>query len=331
MPTNLHDTVFKSASSQPDLAPGELERLLPKEVATHLDLATLEVRPGSFVDEGLRHAHTDLLYTVRTTSGRDAFVYVLFEHQSSLDATMPFRLLRYVIRVWDTWLRDHPAASTLPLVLPVLLHRGATGWCAEPELASMLDVDPELLDPTRPFMPPFMLDELDAFSADMAISRDLSTFTGCEQFALWSSRSSARLQSAAPSIRLIAATISRDRHTHQFMVQLYIYLLRTAEPDVDVREILTILLEIAGPQGREDVMNAAEQLIEQGRAEGHARGQAEGLRGAIATALTARAVPMSELSRAQIEACTDLATLTRWLARAVTASSEADVFAGDTT
>ncbi len=52
------------------------------------------------------------------------------------------------------------------------------------------------------------------------------------------------------------------------MHQLYEYLLRAAEPEVDVEEIQAILQQIAGPEGYEDLMNAAEQLIEQGRAEG---------------------------------------------------------------
>jgi hypothetical protein len=56
------------------------------DVRRQLDLATLEVLPGSFVDEELRHAHADLLYATRTADGREALVYVLFEHQSSFDA-----------------------------------------------------------------------------------------------------------------------------------------------------------------------------------------------------------------------------------------------------
>ena len=57
-----------------------------------LDFATLAVYPGSFVDEELQHTHSDLLYAVRTRTGEGGLVYVLFEHQSSPDATMPFRL-----------------------------------------------------------------------------------------------------------------------------------------------------------------------------------------------------------------------------------------------
>ena len=79
---------------------------------------------------------------------------------------------------------------------------------------------------------------------------------------------------------------------------------------------------VAGPLGAEDVVNAAEQLIEQGRTEGLA-----GLRAGITAALVARAVPLSEVGRARLASCADIAVLTRWLTRAVTAESEAAVFA----
>jgi predicted transposase/invertase (TIGR01784 family) len=329
MSTSPHDALFKSAFGQPDIARSELELLLPPEVRAHLDLATLEVVPGSFVDDELRHAHTDLLYTVRTTSGREALAYVLFEHQSTFDAVMPLRLLRYVVRVWERWLRDHPARSTLPIVLPVLLHHGVTGWQAAPELAAMLDASPELLEASRPFVPHFrfLLDDLATLSLDALSSRTLQALTRLVQLAFWSSRSFERLQDAAPLMQQVTATLSRDERTRALLEQLYVYLLRAAQPEVDVRDVRTILLEVAGPQGREDVMNAAEQLIEQGRLEGLERGRAEGLRAAIATALSARSMALSDVGRARLASCADVATLTRWLASAVTASSEAEVFA----
>ncbi|RYZ67342.1 MAG: Rpn family recombination-promoting nuclease/putative transposase, partial [Proteobacteria bacterium] len=139
MATNPHDALFKTVFGQPELARAELEFALPEAIRAHLDLATIEVQPGSFVDEELRHSHTDLLYTVKTTVAQEALVYILFEHQSSFDARMPLRLLRYMVRVWERWLRDHPLAATLPIVLPVVLHHGQGRWQAAPEFASMFD------------------------------------------------------------------------------------------------------------------------------------------------------------------------------------------------
>jgi hypothetical protein len=148
------------------------------------------------------------------------------------------------------------------------------------------------------------------------------------QLALWSSRSMDRLELAAPLMGAIAGTLVRDARTRALLLQLYAYLWRAAPPDVAAENIRSILLTVAGPQGAEDVVNAGEQLIEQGRAEGRERGRAEGLRDAIATALSVRAVALSELGRVRLASCGEVAVLTQWLTRAMTAASEAEVFAG---
>jgi len=198
----------------------------------------------------------------------------------------------------------------------------------------MFDASPELLEATRPFLPHFrfLIDDLAEVSLDALSSRVLSTLTRLVQMALWSARSFERLQEAAPRMRELSATLPRDERSRALLAQLYVYLLRAVQTEVAVDDVRTILLEVAGPQGREDVMNAAEQLIEQGRVEGRQEGRElgreEGLRTAIATALAARAVPLSEVGRARIEACTDAAVLTGWLARAVTSSSETEIFIG---
>ena len=77
-------------------------------------------------------------------------------------------------------------------------------------------------------------------------------------------------------------------------------------------------------------MNAGEQLIQQGiqqgLQQGLQRGAVEALRSAIVSVLAARGLGCSEASKARLAACEDVARLTRWHTRAVTASAEAEVF-----
>ena len=324
MRSSPHDAIFKASFGQPDIARGELDLVLPPDVRAQLDLSTLTVCPGSFVDEDLQHTHSDLLSSVRTIDGGgEGFVYVLFEHQSSPDAAMPFRLLRYLVRIWERWIRDHPGGK-LPIVLPVLLHHGDGAWRGAPELAAMLDAGPALLAAARPFVPHFrfVLDDLAALSPAALSSRPVGAITRLVQLAMWASRSFPRLRDAAPFMRSVAATLARDERTRVLLTQLFLYALRTAPPDVDVRAIRTILFDVAGPEGREEVMNAADQLREEGREEGRAA-----MRSAIAQVFGARGVPLSELGRARLASCADTALLTLWLARAATAASEGEVFA----
>lgn len=45
--------------------------------------------------------------------------------------------------------------------------------------------------------------------------------------------------------------------------------------------------------------------------------------------LRARGITLSDAGRARVEACSDTTTMDRWVARAVTISREADLFAED--
>jgi predicted transposase/invertase (TIGR01784 family) len=321
-----HDALFKAAFSQLDLARSALEFLLLPDVKAHLVLSTLQVCPGSFVDDELRHAHTDLLYRVQVRGGSEGLVYVLCEHQSTFDPRMPLRLLRYLLRIWEAWEHDHPGAR-LPIVIPVVLCHDPGGWRAAPEFASMLDASPELLAAVGPFQPlfRFVLDDLKAHSLETLASRELHALALLVQLAFWSARSGERLRQVGPKMASIAARLVRDTRTRSLLTQLYIYVLRDAQPDIDVEEVRAILQQVAGPQGQEDLVNAAEQLIEQGRAEG----RAEGVRTALLDMIATRGLHLSERGSNRIASCTDIDALRRWLVRAATASSEAEVFVGD--
>jgi predicted transposase/invertase (TIGR01784 family) len=328
MPTPTpHHALFKAAFGQPDLARSELELVLPIEIQAHLDLATLEASPGSFVDEDLRHAHTDLLYRVKTRTDGEALVYLLMEHQSTFDEHMPLRLLRYMVRVWDRWERDHPKAK-LPIVLPVVLQHDRDGWRATPEFASVLDASPEMLAAVGPFQPlfRFVLDDLAPLSLEALASRKLHALALLVLMAFWASRSLGRLQDAAPRMATIISELARDTRASMLPTQLYVYLLRDTPADIEPRDVRAILEQIAGPRGKEEIVNLGERLIEQGRAEGQAEGEAKGLRAAVAATLSARGVALSERGRTQLAGCSDVTVLTAWVATAATAATEADVF-----
>ncbi|CAK8743171.1 ISNCY family transposase ISSen7 [Sodalis praecaptivus] len=71
-----------------------MEIHLPAELRAICDLNTLKLESGSFVEENLRQYFSDVLYSLKTTSG-DAYVHVLIEHQSTADKLMAFRLLGF--------------------------------------------------------------------------------------------------------------------------------------------------------------------------------------------------------------------------------------------
>jgi hypothetical protein len=68
--------------------------------------------------------------------------------------------------------------------------------------------------------------------------------------------------------------------------------------------------------------------VERWLVEAEQRGEARGLRAGVLAILDTRSLTLGELGRARLESCEDLTILTRWLVRAASAASEAEVFAG---
>lgn len=69
---------------------------MPAELRVICDLSTLKLESDSFVEDDLRQYFSDVLYSLKTTTG-DGYVHVLVEHQSTPDKHMAFRLLRYAV------------------------------------------------------------------------------------------------------------------------------------------------------------------------------------------------------------------------------------------
>jgi predicted transposase YdaD len=82
-----HDSLFRFVLGKPVHAASELRAVLPAQLADRLNLANMRPVNGSFVDEELKNRHADVL--MRTTlDGREAFVYVLIEHQVRREALL---------------------------------------------------------------------------------------------------------------------------------------------------------------------------------------------------------------------------------------------------
>ncbi len=88
-----HDSLVKHAFSDVENARGVLTTALPAAIVARIDLSSLSLRPGSFVDENLEDRYSDLLYSARI-SGREGLLYVLWEHKSEPEPFTPLQMLR---------------------------------------------------------------------------------------------------------------------------------------------------------------------------------------------------------------------------------------------
>ena len=79
---NPHDSYFKALFSEVEQVISFIDSFLPKEVSSKIDKSTLRMINKSFVDEELKQHHSDVIYQCKL-SGKNAYLYFLFEHKSS--------------------------------------------------------------------------------------------------------------------------------------------------------------------------------------------------------------------------------------------------------
>lgn len=59
----------------------------------------------TFIPPDLREKRSDVVYRIRRGT-LEAYVYILIEHQSSVDFLMPYRMLSYMVRLWDRCIEE---------------------------------------------------------------------------------------------------------------------------------------------------------------------------------------------------------------------------------
>ncbi|QIT30659.1 Rpn family recombination-promoting nuclease/putative transposase [Raoultella terrigena] len=116
-----HDAVFKKFLRHADTARDFLDIHLPSSLRPLCDLETLRLESASFIEDDLRACYSDVLWSLKTTAG-EGYIYVVIEHQSSPDAHMAFRLMRYAIAAMQRHL--DAGHKRLPLVVPMLFYHG---------------------------------------------------------------------------------------------------------------------------------------------------------------------------------------------------------------
>ena len=133
-----HDKLFRTVFSDISEAESFLRAYLPAALAERLDWTTLTPVETSFVDEALLDSESDLLYTVRVQETmQPVYLYLLFEHQSSSDKWMRFRLLKYMCRIWDESFKEYPEQEMLIPILPLVFYQGKTSWTYSTQFANL--------------------------------------------------------------------------------------------------------------------------------------------------------------------------------------------------
>jgi predicted transposase/invertase (TIGR01784 family) len=290
-----HDAFFKTVFSEPDYAADFFRQRLPPAVAAEMDWPSLRVLPKSFVKTSLEQVHADLLFSC-TMAGRPALLYLLLEHQSTVDPLMRLRLLAYVLEILNTHAREH--GLPLPVVYPYVLNQGPEIWSVSTEFIDMFELPARLEADLLPNIPKFRHGLLDL--ASVAVQTDAS-HTGIGivlQFMKW-----ARLRDTHA---MCNSLLTWAQSMPDGLLKTSLLYALHCDTTLDASEILEILA--SSDTTREQAMTAAQQLIAKGEARGEALGEARGeARGKAEGLWIGRLQTLQELMGLPVDALEDFA------------------------
>ena len=271
-------TLFRKVFSEEAEAAGLLRPHLPEWLSSTLNWSTLTLQDRSYVDEELAASESDLLFEVQRQAGageaesepEQLLLYVLFEHQSTPDRWIRFRLLQYCCRIWADALRADKKRPELPPIVPVVFYQGKRRWRHAREFVELF-AEAVREWPWTPRFQHLLLDQSQAVVGEVrgeALGR-------VAQLALMAA---ARRRASQVRAALLMATQTMGELARSGQIEPFGAIVRyviTTQNQETVREFGEALRRhVPGPGG--DMKTYAEELLQEGLQRGRQEGRQEG-------------------------------------------------------
>ncbi len=266
-----HNNFFHFALSHLPNARSLIETQLSAAALAELDLDTLQLEDGSFIDPDLREKFSDLLLSVGLAekspveNGDQALVYFLFEHKSQSDPLTVLQLLSYIVRIWEK--RQREGLPLCPIV-PLVVYHGETGWTAARSLAELIPTSSGLAEYQIAFRLP-LLDLSQLADEDIAGEPILRNTLRLLKY----SRSKHLVEKLGEILRLIAGSLPEGR-LPDWIQAIGIYVM-TVNKNIDSEQYKQTLKSILPTQFEPGSL--ADRLLIQGREEGREEGERLGI------------------------------------------------------
>lgn len=139
-----HDGAFDYFFREKETALSFLEEYLPMKIKRKLDFNSLKISKDTFVDKEMARYFSDVLYEIKLND-KPAFLYLLFEHKSWEDWFICLQLLKYMVKIWENYLKQEKNKKYLPVIIPLVIYHGERKWKIDKNFISLF-ADPEDLE-----------------------------------------------------------------------------------------------------------------------------------------------------------------------------------------
>lgn len=139
---HLHDKSYKDLFSKKEIALDLFKRQIKEDWIKDLTYDNLKLVNKSFVTLDYSDTECDLVYEGNFDDEKVIF-YILLEFQSSVDYTMPIRLLFYMCEILREYVKNNNHKKydkniKIPAVLPIVLYNGNRVWDVPTEFKEII-------------------------------------------------------------------------------------------------------------------------------------------------------------------------------------------------
>lgn len=130
---NIHDKSYKTLFSNKDIFLNLINDFTEEKWKNELTAENLTLVNKSFILADYEEVEADIVYQAEI-EGQKVIFYILLEFQSSIDHSMPIRLLMYMIEIWREMLKGIGKEEIkrkdfkLPAIVPIVTYNGKDRW-----------------------------------------------------------------------------------------------------------------------------------------------------------------------------------------------------------
>ena len=114
-----------------------VQNFVKEEFVKRIDFDNVELVDKSFVNDEMMKRESDVIYKLKI-DGKDTYVYILIEFQSTVDKSIPVRMLLYILQFYDQLMRNTKKGK-LPNIFPLMLYNGKKKWTVPDNVRDLID------------------------------------------------------------------------------------------------------------------------------------------------------------------------------------------------
>ncbi len=147
IPHDIHDRSYKLFFSFSKLFQQLIQDHVNEAWKEKIDYSRCLRIEKSFIFDDLKKLESDILYKAPLIGeeGKEIYLYILIEHQSSIDYSIAFRVLVYLVNIWQDIYKNLSQDErtqknfSLPPVFPIVIYNGAATWTVPKTLKEIIE------------------------------------------------------------------------------------------------------------------------------------------------------------------------------------------------